>query len=183
MSSSVQANKHALYSLCTVTSQEIPESAALFGPVPLQTPEPLSELAYLESAVLPSWWPQPAASGEHTGGCSYTGGFDRTLYVGPPCTGCPPVSGPPWSLAYFVRWISQVAGHPQGCLQILQWPFGERQNKAGSALRGKLIVVLLYHCRSQRSGACYQPEQNRIKKMNHEPCLQRFLTAFEYMYG
>lgn len=75
--------------------QAISESAVLFGPVLLQTLEPRAELVYPGSAVLPSWWPQPAASGEHTGGCSYTEGSDWTLHVELPCTGCPPVSAPP----------------------------------------------------------------------------------------
>lgn len=81
--------------MCALRYQAISESAVLFGPVLLQTLGPHIELAYLESAVLPSWWPQPAASGEHTGGYSYTEGFGLTLHAEPPCKGCPLVSGLP----------------------------------------------------------------------------------------
>ena len=144
--------------MCTLRGQAISESAALFGPVPLQTPEPLAELAFLGSAAPPSLWPQPAASGEHTGGCSYTGGSGWTLHVEPPYTECPPVSGPPWSPVCFLRWISLGAGHPEGYQQIHWWPYGVRQSKADSALTGRMIEVLLCQCWTQRSYACCQPE-------------------------
>lgn len=81
--------------MCALRCQAIPESAVLFGPVLLQTVGPRIELAYLESAVLPSWWPQPAASEEHTGGYFYTEGFGLTLHAEPPCKGCPLVSDLP----------------------------------------------------------------------------------------
>lgn len=155
----------SMLKMCVLRDQAISESAVLFGPVPLQTLEPRAELAYLGSAAPPSWWPQPAALGEHTGGCSYTGGYGWTLHFGPPCTGYSPVSGLPWSPAYFAKWSSLVAGHPEGCPQIPRWPSGERQSKADSALTGRVVEVFLCHCRTQRS--CYQPKQcrNRTKQM------------------
>lgn len=84
-----------MHNICALRGQAISESAVLFGTVLLQTLEPHAELVCPGSAVPPSWWPQPAASGEHTSGCSYTEGSGWTLHVGPPCTWCPPVSDPP----------------------------------------------------------------------------------------
>lgn len=150
-----------MLNMCALRCQAISESAVLFGPVLLQTLGPRAELAYPGSAVPPSWWPQPAASGEHTGGCSYTEGSGWSLHVEPPCTGCPPVSGLPWSPAYFERWIFLAAGHLEGCPQIPRWPSGEHQSKAGNALIGRMVDALLCHCRTQRRGFCCQPEQWR----------------------
>lgn len=140
--------------MCSIRSQEIFENVVLFGPVLLQTLEPRAERYYLGSAMLPFLWPQPTASGEHTGSCSCTEGSDWNLHVVPPCTWCPPVSGLPWLPAYFARWIFLVAGHLGDFPQIPQWPSGEHQSKVGNAQIGRLVDVLLCHCQTQ----CCQPE-------------------------
>lgn len=70
-------------------------NVVLSEPGSLQSPGPPAEPACLGSAALPSWWPRPAASAEHTGGCSSAGGSGRSPDGGLPYTGCPPASGPP----------------------------------------------------------------------------------------
>lgn len=149
-------------SMCLIHAlrgQAISESAVLFGPVPLQTLQPHAEPEYLGSEALPSWWPQPAALGAHTDGCSCTGGSGQTHHhAGPPCTVCPPVSDPPWSPTYFERWTSLEAGHPEDCPQIPLWPSGGRQSRVDSVLTRREFAVHLCHCWTQRSGASYHPE-------------------------
>ena len=72
--------------MCSLRGQEIFENVVLFGPALLQTLGPHAEPSYLGSAMLPSLWPQLAASGEHTGGYSCTEGSGWNLHVVPPCT-------------------------------------------------------------------------------------------------